>query len=788
MTCPTPRFVSPRHQRGIATILLVIFVGLALIVTVHGVFRAVRGAQEQTLAAHATTPAQATAWGGVEAVRRYLDVVDRRTVLAWAAANPTPTAPVALTLTGAGATNLTAQVTNVTKLVVPPDPTNPNNNKYTITARVVGQAGNGTVAAASPVEVVYDVDLMTGNPNPANEPPSVNFFRDLIISGDNRFTGAPNAQVNVLGNVTITATNLTGVEQVNATGDVSVDSAVKLKQVWSNGNVQLKQGSDSELVMARGTVLLSGGGEHGIVKSNGTVTFNSSEALKVETRGDLVVGEAGRSCQTPVQLNYDGTYIGEARVHGIVNWLSCGGGVKDLLGNSTLRYHGSDQIGRNRSATTRYQASQHLRTRSDQLIFSAEEIGKFTSLGNITYNSGANSPVLRYCAQGALTISQIHWGWEPAAPAPTDVKYGFYGTTYTVGDARNADNLQPVTAAPAGTCDFNIGTANVAEVPPYTRDRPVIDANVLKGQANIAFELNNGTVAGLPNNYPLLTVKALNKSPTEQVPDGVYTIGYKHPTDYSSDTPDWLCRTNKLVGGVNAATKQFECSEPIVKLCENDFMASCFNWDSAAVTNWTLGSWNAQTMVRGVMWFKGNLKLGPKGFVNTFIATGDIELLGNSTVYAPNYAGYNAVCQNADFNVGDSSTPNWVSSPDLAGVFPNNFCGAGTLISNKMGNAGLIAGSYTGTTFSGGNITTSGMNKVMGGVMAGNRVDANDHTTVGGNIIGAGQGGGTGPSGDLGNTFRLDFPSVPGYDGTALPCASKGCMSNQARVQWARYQ
>lgn len=783
MTRPPLRTAPRRQQRGIAAILLVIFVGLALMVTVHGVFRAVRGAQEQTLAAHAQTPAQATAWNGSEALRRYLDKVDARTIRSWYAGTPSAAAPIELTLGGAGAANVAAEVTAVTKLV-PEDPTHPDNNKFAITLQVTGTAGTGAVAAASTVEVIYDVELGTDPPFPAAEPPALNFFEDLLISGDVTFTGAEHAQVNVIGDVTITSTNLTGVEQINATGNVSVNSAVKLDKIHANGDVALTQGADSELIKARGKVLLSGGGRHGIVQANDTVTFRSSEAIKVDTRGGLVTGELGNSCRTPVIPNYDGTYIAEARVHGAVEWYSCGGGTKDLIGNGTLRYHGASQIGRGASGnSTLYTTSQHLRTQGNQTILAATSTGRYTTKGSITQNSAAHPRIERMCAQGNMDVPTYNSTWSSVV--------GYFGGMLAVGDARNNAHLKPVASAMPGTCDFAVPVLDLPEVPPYTRDKPVIDANVLKDQANIAFELD---AAG----ELLLTVKALYANEKGmQIADGVYRLGYRK-TPYK--TADWLCRESDLVGAAGSgdsvadsalgdAFRQRECRAPIQQICQVNGMVSCFQHRKAAIPTWQLNSYTARTVARGVLWFKGHLKVGATGYLNTFIVTGDIDLVGNAKITAPNYAGFDMLCRNMPI----PGASGMVESPALKGLYAMNFCNIeeGTLIENRMGNVALIAGSYDATGFSGGNIRATGGNVINGSVMAGNKVDASSgwsNTTIGGNVIGAGQGDDAGPSGNLGNTFNLNFPSIPGYNPGQLPCTSAKCMGNQARLRWARYR
>ncbi|PZU25844.1 MAG: hypothetical protein DI584_12965, partial [Stenotrophomonas sp.] len=63
------RFFAFKRQRGVATLLIVLMVGLAVSVTVAATIYSLRGTQSQQLTTHSATAAQAAAWRGVEALR-----------------------------------------------------------------------------------------------------------------------------------------------------------------------------------------------------------------------------------------------------------------------------------------------------------------------------------------------------------------------------------------------------------------------------------------------------------------------------------------------------------------------------------------------------------------------------------------------------------------------------------------------------------------------------------------------------------------------------------------------
>lgn len=62
-----------RKQRGIATVLIILLVGVALSASTLGVIYTVRSTQDKQVTAHATTNAQAAAWALAEAARLYLE-------------------------------------------------------------------------------------------------------------------------------------------------------------------------------------------------------------------------------------------------------------------------------------------------------------------------------------------------------------------------------------------------------------------------------------------------------------------------------------------------------------------------------------------------------------------------------------------------------------------------------------------------------------------------------------------------------------------------------------------
>ena len=99
---PRPARPLAPPPRGIATVLILLLVGLSLSAAVFGTAHYIRSQQQQDVAAHAQTQAQMKAWTGAELVRQYLQQLqDSGQLAALYAKAP----PFYLTLSGDGVTS-----------------------------------------------------------------------------------------------------------------------------------------------------------------------------------------------------------------------------------------------------------------------------------------------------------------------------------------------------------------------------------------------------------------------------------------------------------------------------------------------------------------------------------------------------------------------------------------------------------------------------------------------------------------------------------------------------------
>lgn len=254
MKLKNPHFA--KSQLGIATVLTVALVGIALIVSITGTAYYFRAKQYSATSNHALTQAQADVWSGVEIVRQYLN---------------TRSEPQLATLKSDGIpviTNLPPNIEITAKVDKEPKL---ESGLYTVTSTITSR--NTTSKSASTIQVIYEVKLggSAGNTSPPSGVSNtltnaMNFYGDLDATGGIKLSDAGDrAIVNVGGNF-ITSSGLEGVKELNVIGNVNMSgwgSGNALKRIISNGNVNLSGSAQSDIVSAKGTITTSGGGNSG---------------------------------------------------------------------------------------------------------------------------------------------------------------------------------------------------------------------------------------------------------------------------------------------------------------------------------------------------------------------------------------------------------------------------------------------------------------------------------------------------------------------------------------------
>jgi hypothetical protein len=190
----TKQIDSRHRQRGIATIMIMLLVGLSLTAAVLGSIHFTRATQDQLLSVHGQTQAQMRAWTGVETVRQFLVQLQANNQLtALAAQLPLPGAYASVPINIDGLPGVIAQFTAVDSATKP----------TRFTAVITGVTAQNTKGeSSSTLEVVYAVANVQTNPNQLTFKKGVTLggMTTLVTdisteSGSNGFT------INVLGDV-----------------------------------------------------------------------------------------------------------------------------------------------------------------------------------------------------------------------------------------------------------------------------------------------------------------------------------------------------------------------------------------------------------------------------------------------------------------------------------------------------------------------------------------------------------------------------------------------------------
>lgn len=227
------RYSTWKRQRGVATLLIVLMVGLAVSVTVAATIYSLRGTQSQQLTTHSATAAQAAAWRGVEALRLYLLQVETNVWPGWVGNDAKP-------VTGLEALGVrAATVTSVEAA---------GSDRYRVSAQVTGTAGVGNALTTATVEVVYDV--VPGSGAPGLPPVCASMPKaPMVFNGNLDYSG----------------------------GKLDVTNAVNYENIVVAGDLTIGGGSTARISgCVKGDVSLTGGGitDNGHLYSEGDIRIN----------------------------------------------------------------------------------------------------------------------------------------------------------------------------------------------------------------------------------------------------------------------------------------------------------------------------------------------------------------------------------------------------------------------------------------------------------------------------------------------------------------------------------
>lgn len=329
--CYASNPLSIQHQRGVATILVILMISLAMTAAAFGVVHSLRGNQNMQVAAHASTHSQASAWAGVEVFRKYLSQL---------AQTPDSLSSLSgslnMSIASLSFSDLSAHVLSATPNV------SGGVNAYDIKANIYSK--DTSAGSTSVVQVMYRVTPLSCD-NDVELNATLDFYRDLSLGGDITVLteGGEKADFFVDGNISLMNISTSGISTLHSTGDVELGSAVVLPEVYANGDLVLNGAAVVDSAYVIGDLIVESGSNGRITNEayvNGDIShgggpsgdFYSLSSIRIDS-GGINVGALNAAASVDL---FNGNSVGDVSAKGDVRIRGWFNGVGDVLSEADV--------------------------------------------------------------------------------------------------------------------------------------------------------------------------------------------------------------------------------------------------------------------------------------------------------------------------------------------------------------------------------------------------------------------------------------------------------------------
>lgn len=823
------RICALRRQHGMATILIALFIGVAVAATALSVLHTMRSTQERQITVHAQTHAQSTVWAGMNALRAHLESFDEAALLAFATA---AAQPVAMGKVGDDDDTLFATVNG--------GAVSNGDGTYNVTVNLA--AVDTSAQASSNMEVVYKV-----TPGSAAIPHTLDaaagFYGDLNMSGGLEISGPGAGDINIQGNLVANGSiGGDGLGHVKSTGDVLIASNISADSLTANGNIVLTGSASGDIYAA---------GYPGLGKGNIALTASSTSQKNLYANGNLLLagttplgvvdvrgyieatqwpgsGQYGvmRAANDDITANYFAVELNEGETFQDRLDSEASGSAATTYGaqmdaDSSLRPYFAQSYTPNSPysySSSHFDALEAKCADAEDVNQCENEVGKLKSAltGSTSYIFNRLDPADLEPATVAGTptqysVNKVEFKDGPAevhAKGPVTVTgysspVGIIESTSGVSCSSGWPNYTSIVAPIISGCNSAVASAaapvvnEVAELTPFVMPPPpVVDAWTQKGSAHYAF-VREG-------NKTKVTVRAING-----IANGDYYLG-----TYTADGDnEYICNQ---VNGSNKCTLPASMSDawPMCGWGTGTGTGNqCLSY-TAADEKWTLKG--AGSMAPGILWFEGDLEINSGNLFNTVVVTGDVKTSGNYKGAGVNFSGIGPICQmtfdltHQGINIAPTQGSNHTTR--FADQYPTDVCpaGANTTMPNGtddrdtdfnaassdavayLSNAAFLAGGYEIegdlTSFSGGSVVFGSSAEVMGTVLSADVLDASGSATIYGYISAAGQGGNS--SNRVTAGAKINLNDLPPLYADTVPSGKDGSAGTTGTVEvlWTRYR
>lgn len=771
MSGTMPTFRSPRaRQHGVATLLILLLVGLAVVVTALAVAYSLRSNQQRQLATHSVTTAQASAWRGVEFVRDVLEGMvqtdDGKKVLYSLSYGAPPSGgcipasgegacggvfdelpswdasadwePGTSTLSSDQVLDLDSQlgfgaaITNVRRTATW--------HAYEVTVRVTGQAAGSVIEplATSVLEVVYEVgstSTSSGTPGTCASQPAapmifngnVNLtgggtgvvdyagdYEHILVSGNLSVTGGQSKVSGcVKGTVNITGGGITNGGHIYSENDITFGSIAfpANTRLWGKA-VTLNGGSGGPFASIKAGGFLadiySGGNKIGEAVVAGTLVPDASITALPRTTGQLVPADNGY----PVQLQINkgaanaATYLLDLGASGVT--IASSGAVSGL--GAALELLDGEAYPSLAGATLTFRAT-----------------GIYG--GGFTQNSGATVNANEVWAHAVSLLNDSRTYDNVRANGHLDFQY----QGVTIGQLEGGGDYWARSGQASGSGFPKVGSGRLAGRLYYGVSKTLYPGSNPSG-VNVTTQqvTTSPGLPGLPycdvRPKPIVadTFKA-DANYIFEVVGGQPQLTIQHVKSASGESIDGVYNLSSLTSA------QATLLGKVLK---------CGNWsgaDPGCTKIYSNNKWvvQSQGISPGVLWFDREVDM-PSGVAlfNTIIVAGSLNLTdagGSKTLTAPNMATVGQVCGAAYYPTNlCSSTTAFVTWLDGNGEEQTGLPVANTAVITE-GSMSAAGWSIRGNVILGRSISSSG-SKVMvaGAVTVGSNAFSDTNITAGG--------------------------------------------------------
>ena len=272
---PNQKPIALQKQRGLATILIILIVGISMMALSMSAVRNVKSTQQKQVAVHATAHVQPLVWTGVEVFRAYLEELSEEQLSALKPSSK----KMAIALSSISADNASL---SVTLLEAPTVIAEGEFEYYQVPVAIT--AFDYHADASASVKAVYYVAPPGGNNcvECVKLSATLDFHDNLDIEGGITVAPAAGTQTtfNVDGDVTALHVSLTSINYLNSTGDITLSSGTFIDELVANGSISLSGAAGASKLFALGNVTLDAGIQVDEIKTNSDVVLKSASRAK----------------------------------------------------------------------------------------------------------------------------------------------------------------------------------------------------------------------------------------------------------------------------------------------------------------------------------------------------------------------------------------------------------------------------------------------------------------------------------------------------------------------------